>query len=373
MKIQQIEAYHVSIPLEKPYRISYGTITHAHSVIVKVFTDEGLVGLGEADPLPPFTTDTWASVFAVLQHQLGPYLLGKDPSNLAAMGVHMDTVLSGNLLAKGAIDVAAWDLSGKLLGVPCTRLMGGRMRATIPLLWPFGSARPQDEAPRIRAKMQEGYRTFMIKMGALPIDDEIARVQAIEDAFGGSLHINVDANQGWDLHQTLAFMEATRGAHLDFVEQPIPGHMLAAQEIIRARATHPISADEGSQTIPQATELLRRNLVDVLSLKISKNGGLSKTWLIGQLARGFNVKCLLNSMIEMGISQAASLQLGAVLPNLLPGGHCYMSTLRMQDDITTFRSQITDAVATVPTTPGLGIDLDEDKLRHYSSEELVIT
>ncbi|MBT3219767.1 MAG: hypothetical protein HN348_11795 [Proteobacteria bacterium] len=372
MKITKIKAVHVKVPLEKPYQISYGIVENAHAVVTQVFTDEGLVGIGEADPLPPFTAETWGSVFAAIEHYLGPRLIGSDPRNIAKANAMMDGVLGGNLLAKGAMDMALWDLAGKALGVPISRLLGGQLRDTIPLLWPFGSGKPEEEEPRIRAKMEEGYRTFMIKAGALPIDEDIARVRAIEDAFGGSININVDANQGWNLSETLDFMEGTKGCHLDFVEQPVHGHKLPAQEIIRARATHPLSADEGVQTVHQASALLRMNLVDIFSLKVSKNGGISRTHHIGQMARGFDVQCLVNSMIELGISQAAALQLAASLPNLLPGGHCFMSTLRLVDDVTNFRDWLKDAVATVPDKPGLGIDLDESKLKTYGHESMVL-
>ncbi len=374
MKIVRIEAVHVTVPLIQPYVLSkkYGTVTHSQAVVVKLSTDEGLCGFGEADPMPPFTSDTWGGVFAAIEHHLGPCLLGQDPRQITRHNRNFDQVLSGNLLAKAALDVALWDLWGKILGVPVHALLGGALRDRIPLLWPLGSGTPQEDVERIKGKMEEGFRTFMIKMGALPIDTEIARAHAIEEAFGGNININMDANQGWDLPQTLRFMDATRGCHLDFVEQPVPRERVAALSTIRAHATHPLSADEGLQTIQDATELCRDELVDVFSLKIAKNGGLQRSRAIGSLAWAFGIKCMMNSMIELGISQAAALHLGASLPNLLDCGQCYMSTLRLQGDVSNFSDLVHDAVATVPDGPGLGIELDEDALGHYGQERMVL-
>jgi len=375
MKVTRIEAFHVTVPLAAPYKLSkkYGTVTHAQAVITKVHTDEGLVGIGEANPMPPFTEETWESVFGALEQHLGPAILGEDPRDVTRLAGQMDSRLSGNLLAKGSLDVALWDLLGKAVGAPVYRLLGGAVRKEIPLLWPFGSGTPEEDVTRIKEKLAEGYRTFMIKMGALPIETEIARVRAIDEAYGGEISVNVDANQGWDVAQTVAFMEGTRGCRLEFVEQPLPRTEADSLDSIRAQATHPISADEGVQTLSDATALAGRHAVDVFSLKISKNGGISRTRTIAAVAEAFSIRCMMNSMIELGVSQAAALQTGAALPNLLDCGHCFMSTRRLADDVTNFGSLIDDkAVAHLPDAPGLGITLDEAKLAKYTAESIEI-
>lgn len=372
MKITAIEAFHVVVPLARPYKLSrrYGTVTHAHAVLLRVETDEGLVGWGEADPMPPFTDETWGSVFAAVKHHFGPALVGTDPTAVNARMADLDAILSGNLLARGALDVALWDLAGKALGVPVHRLLGGALRREVPILWPFGSGTPEQDVERIEAKMEEGYRTFMIKMGALPIDTEIARVYAIEEAFGDEVRFNVDANQGWDLPRALAFVEGIKGCGVDFVEQPVPRDQVWALSTLRARATHPLSADEGVQTLAEASELAARRLVDVFSLKISKNGGISRSLHIGRLAEAFGIRCLVNSMIELGVSQAAGLQVAAVLPNLLDCGQCFMSTLRMSRDLTSFSQQVDRAVVQVTDAPGLGVEVDEPALGRYAQESI---
>ncbi len=368
MKVTGIEAYHVCVPLAQPYVLSkkYGTVHEAQAVVVEVRTDEGLVGWGESDPMPPFTEETWGSVFAAIEHHLGPCLVGQDPREINRINAEFDRVLHGNLLAKGALDVALWDILGRSLGAPVYRLLGGAVRREIPLLWPFGSGTPEEDVERISAKMEEGYRTFMVKMGALGIETEIERARAIEKAFGDRIHVNVDANQGWDLAQTIAFMEGTRDCRIDFVEQPLPVEQGWAAGVLRSRATHPLSVDEGLQSLADAAELASRHAVDVFSLKISKNGGITRAREIAGLARAFGIECLMNSMIELGVSQAAALHLGASLPNLLDCGQCYMSTLRLSDDVTDFASNIEKAVARVPDGPGLGVTIDRARLQRHT-------
>jgi len=374
MKIDRIEAHHVTIPLVTPYVLSrkYGTITHSQAVVVRVYTACGLVGLGEADPLPPFTEESWAGVMGTLEHVLGPLLIGEDPRDIVRLNQLFDGILQGNNLAKGSLDMALWDLLGKSLGVPVWRLLGGKLRDGVPLLWPFGSGTPAQDLERIEAKRADGYGTFMIKMGALPIETEIQRARAIEDRFGDGIRWNVDANQGWDLTMALKFMDGTRGCRMDFVEQPVPRGQLEQLRILRGRATHPISADEGVQTAGEAQALASEGLVDVFSLKVTKNGGISRSMDIAGVARMNGLGCLCNSMIELGVTQAAALQVAATLPNLVPGGHCFMSTLRMADDVTSFRALVRNAVATVPDAPGLGVELDQASLDHFAGETVVI-
>jgi len=375
MKITKIEAFHVSVPLAKPYVLSkrYGTLYSNHAVIAKIHTDEGICGYGEANPMPPFTGETWGSIFAAVKEYLGPCLLGQSPLDITRANVEFDRALPGNLLAKGALDVALWDVRGKAMGVPVHRLLGGALKTEIPLLWPFGSGTPKEDVERIAAKMEEGYRTFMIKMGALDIDTEIARALAREAAFDGTgINVNMDANQGWDLAEALTFMERTRDCHIDFVEQPLPRELRHLMPVVRERATHPLSADEGVQTVADAVALARQGSVDIFSLKIAKNGGITRAFKIAQLAEAFGIKCMMNSMIELGVSQAAALHLGAALPNLLTCGQCYMSTLRMKNDVTDFSGHIHRAVATVPDTPGLGIAVDDDKVKHYCDASIVV-
>ena len=373
MKITRLELFHIAIPFAKPYRLSkaYGTLTDAHAVILKVHTDGGVVGLGEADPLNPFTEETPGTVMAIMRDVIGPCLLGQDPTQVGSLAAVLDGSVLGNLTARGSVDMALHDILGKVKGAPVHVLVGGRLHTELPILWGIGSGTPSEDAAAIEELMALGCRTVMIKMGALPIVEEINRMVSARKRFEG-LHFVVDANQGWETDQTLAFIDGIRGYPPDLIEQPIQHWDHRGLKRIRQRAPCPLSADESLLSVHDAAELIRSNAVDVFSLKVSKNGGIAKCRQIAQAAEMFGLKCLMNSMLEFGITQAASLQLGCTLGNLLPMGHAYGSVVRMADDVTDFGRNISGATVRVPLGDGLGVGLDERKLKKYTRDYLEI-
>ncbi len=368
MRITGLSVDLIELPFAVPYKLSksYGTLTHTRAVIVRLETDDGLVGLGEANPTPPFTEETPGSVFAALGDFIWPAIKGEDASSINAVLDRIDIPLSGNHVAKGAIDMALFDLAGKALDVPCHRLLGGQRRDTLKVLWPLGSGTFDDDRAVLDEKTAEGYRGFMLKMGVRPIREEIDRLAALFSRYGDGLDIIVDANQGWSCAQALDFAHQARAFPLRLIEQPVSAGDHAGLSQVRAAARQPVSADESIQSLDDARALLASGAVDVFSIKISKNGGFRASRRIAELAGMHGVDCLMNSMLEFGVTQAASLQLGAVLGNLMDIGHAYMSTLRLADDVTDFAGHVSGGVVTVPQSPGLGICLDETKLNTYS-------
>ncbi len=375
MKISMIELFHVSVPLLKPYKLSkvYGTISDAQAVIVKIHTDEGIVGYGEADPMPPFTEESAGGVMAAIRDHLGPRLLGEAPDSIPRLCAKMDALMYGNYTAKGAIDMALYDILGKERNTPLYALLGGMYRSQIPLLWPLGSGSPEEDVEQIHEMVSGGYRTFMLKMGSLPILEEVKRIKAIRNRFSSDIYVIVDANQGWEVVEALEFISSLKEYRIDFIEQPIARWNLKGLRRIRETSPFPLSADESLISVHDAITLIQEQAVDIFSIKVSKNGGLSRAQKIAIVAEASGIKCLMNSMLELGISQAAALHLGCSTPNLLDCGHCYMSTLRLVDDITDFPNHIKEACAKPPDGPGLGIRIDQKKIEKYGKGYIKIT
>jgi muconate cycloisomerase len=374
MKINRIELFHISIPFAKPYALSkaYGTLRDAHAVIFKVHTDTGIVGLGEADPMNPFTEETPSTVMAVTRDLIAPHLLGQDPTRIAILETALDQYVHSNLTARGAVNMALYDILGKTKGLPAYFFLGGLQNFRLPLLGGIGSGTPDEDRATIEEHLEEGCKSFMIKMGALPISDEIVRMIAARNRFGKEITILVDANQGWELSEAMTFIDGIKDYRPDLIEQPVKRHDMDSLKRIHERAPCPVSADESLSTIHDGALLIRERAVDVFSIKVSKNGGLDKSRQIAAVAHAFGLKILMNSMLEFGITQAASLQLGCTLPNLLEVGHAYGSVLRMSDDVTDFRKNLSNQTVTVPEGPGLGVALDEGKLKKYMKEYLDI-
>ncbi|MCG8358303.1 MAG: hypothetical protein MI920_22280 [Kiloniellales bacterium] len=365
MRIASIDLWRVRSPLVRAYPLSklYGTLTHAEAVFLRLTTDDGLVGWGEADPNMPFTEEWHGGVMLLLGEIAGARLIGRDPRDWAAILAEIDALVPGNPTAKGAIDMALHDLAAKAAGLPVHALMGGKLRDEIPLLWPLGSEALADSIAVVEEKVAEGFRCFMIKTGARDVAEDAARTLGLIERFHPQVSFIADANQGWSETEALRYLALIGSAPLVLLEQPVARDNLAGLARIRDAALMPISADEGVFSLTQAASLAASRAVDVFSIKPSKNGGLAPSRKIAALAEGHGLGVLMNSMIEFGVTQAAALQLGLTLPNLMDCGHAYMSTLRITEDATDFAACIANAMARDPGRPGLGVEVDLDRLQ----------
>jgi len=240
------------------------------------------------------------------------------------------------------------------------------------MLWPLGSGSSADDISAMEEKLAQGFKTYMLKMGSLPIKQEIGRVKAVRERFGPEVKLVADANQGWEVYETLEFITGLQGTQLELIEQPLRREDWEGLRSIRALCSWPISADEGLVSIHDARNLIERRAVDVFSLKVSKNGGLIRTKKMAVLAEAYDLTCLMNSELEFGITQAASLHVGCTLSNLANIGHAYMSPLRLADDVTDYSRLIDRGKVRVPQSPGLGVKLDDDKLEKYTKDYLKI-
>lgn len=376
MQIAQIEASIVQAEVTKPYvsALEKGGMTEVHCVVLRMTTDDGLCGLGESDPHPGFAAESPETVMQVIRRYLGPAVLGMDPGNLVALHAKMDSLVSGSPFAKAPIDIAAYDLLGQAWGVPVYQLLGGQVRDRVPMIWPIGGGTPEENVAEVLAKLEEGYRTLHVKLGALSPEQDIARVKAIRDAVGPDIFIMVDINQGWDRSTALRTIRRLEKFNLSIIEQPVPAWDIEGMAKIQGVVDTPISADEALHSTHQALELIRRDAARAFSLKTGKCGGLFRTRQIAAIIEAAGLPCFVNSMIEMGISVAASLHLAASAPNLIGHGHALMSHLRIKEDILVADSfQYADKDILVPQNcKGLGVTIDEEKLEGRTLERFVL-
>ena len=360
MKISAIDLWHIKSPLKRPYHLSkvYGTLTHAQAVFLRITTEDGREGWGEADPQPPFTEEWPGGVMLFLGDLAAPRLVGRDVGEFAALGTELDALAAGNPTAKGAVDMALHDLAGQAAGVPVHVLLGGKLRDRIPVLWPLGSGTLEESLEVVAEKTAEGFGTFMIKTGSRDVADDAARTLALIERCHPDVLFIADANQGWSESEALRFVQLIGAAPLILLEQPVARDNRQGLKRIREASLVPVSADESLFSLNQAARLASARAVDVFSIKPTKNGGLAPSRKIAALAEGHGIGVLMNSMIEFGVTQAASLQLGATLPNLLDCGHAYMSTLRLAEDPTDFGARVTAGDAVLSDRPGLGVAVD---------------
>ena len=374
MNIESIRIHQTKIPLKTPYKLSrrYGTLTDTRPVILEVVCDDGTVGLGETDPVALFTGETTETVVAVLLYDLAPHLIGADPTNIAEIHAIMDGCIRDMHVAKAAVDMACHDLLGKAAGMPLAVLLGGRRRTELPIMGSIGGGSPEENAREARDMTARGYRSLMVKIGGDPVEDA-ARTIAIDDALNGEIPLIPDANQGWDAHTALNYLKRVDGCRIDLLEQPVAASDIEGLRRIKDSTDVLLSADESLLSLEHAKILIEKQAVDVFSVKVSKNGGVFRSRQIIELAGHFGIAILFNSMIEEGISQAASFALGCACENLYPHGHAYFSPLRLEDDITDYSDSIRDGTVSLPAKPGLGVELNDEKLKRYTVKEYSVS
>jgi cis-L-3-hydroxyproline dehydratase len=274
MKIARILAYRVELPLhEKSYKWSGGkSVEVFDSTIVRVETDSGLAGHGEVCPLGPFYLPAYAEGVRAGLRELAPHLIGEDPRQVVRLNRKMDAVLKGHAYVKSGIDIACWDILGQATGLPVCELLGGRYGDDVHLYRAISQQSPEEMAAKVVGYRSEGYRRFQLKVGGDP-DIDIARIFAVAAKLQPGDRLVADANTGWVQHEAVRVAKAVRDVDV-YIEQPC----LTYEEClaVRRQCDHPFVLDE---TVDDLGVLLRARAdaaMDVVNLKISKLGGLTR-------------------------------------------------------------------------------------------------
>jgi muconate cycloisomerase len=362
------DVFEIESAFSTPYKLSraYGTLATTRALMVKLTDADGIEGWGEANPLQPFTAESLGEAAHALQAIVLPEVIGGAAPSPGHVDAKLDALLEGHLCAKGALSMALLDILGKRLAVPVSTLLGGSLRESLPVLWPLGSGTADDDAAVIDERAAMGFSTFMLKMGSAPVRDEVQRVAKLEARYGDRLSLIADANQGWSREDAQHFVSEVQGSRLVFIEQPVAKDDLEGMALLAGISRRPISADESLTGITEAATLARRSAASVFSIKSSKNGGPLRAQRIAAVAEAFGIRCYMNSMLEFGITQAASLQHAVTVRNLVDVGHAFMSTLRLAQDPTDFSSCVRGGVVHLPHRAGLGVQVDEGHVRRLA-------
>ena len=274
MKISRILAYRVELPLhETTYKWSGGkSVTVFDSTIVRVETDTGLVGHGEACPLGAFYLPAYADGVRAGLRELGPHLLGEDPRQLAKLNRTMDAAMKGHPYVKSGVDIACWDILGQSCGMPVCELLGGRYGEDVVLYRAISQESPEQMAAKVAGYRAEGYRRFQLKVGGDP-DVDIARIFAVAAKLQTGDRLVADANTGWVQHEAVRVGKAVRDVDV-YIEQPC----LTYEEClaVRRQTPHPFVLDENIDSLDMLLRAKADLAMDVVNLKISKLGGLTK-------------------------------------------------------------------------------------------------
>src|ERR1051325_5035835 len=274
MKIKRILAYRVELPLrETTYKWSGGkSVTVFDSTIVRVETDTGLAGHGEVCPLGPYYLPAYAEGVRAGLRELGPHVIGADPRQLLKLNRAMDAALKGHPYVKSGIDIACWDILGQATGLPVCELLGGRYGDDVPLYRAISQESPEQMAAKVAGYRAEGYRRFQLKVGGEP-DLDIARLFAVTAQLEPGDRLVADANTGWVQHDAVRIAKAVRNLDV-YIEQPC----LTYEEClaVRRHCPHPLILDESIDDLGILLRAKADLAMDVVNLKISKLGGLTR-------------------------------------------------------------------------------------------------
>ncbi len=359
MKIRKISAFQVDLPLhEGSYNWSGGkSVEVFDSTIVRIQTDDGVVGHGEVCPLGPFYLPAYAAGARAGIAELAPHLIGEDPLDLERLNRSMDAALKGHPYAKSALDMACWDILGKVAGLPVCTLLGGRYGDEFPLYRAISQESPEAMAGKVAGYRAEGYRKFQLKVGADPHTD-IERIQAVAAELERGDVLIADANTGWLMHDAA---RVVRGVHdVDvYIEQPC----LSYEECltIRRRTDHPFVLDETIDGLPILLRAHADGAMDAVNIKISKFGGLTRARQARDLCVSLGIAMTVEDSWGGDVTTAAIAHLAhSTPPELLFTATDFNSYVTVST--AEGAPQRTNGMLAASTEPGLGIAPREEVL-----------
>lgn len=339
------------------------------NAILRLDTDAGITGWGDAAPWAVFTGTIEAAV-AALHVYLRPVLIGADASRIGALMEAADHALVGHPEAKAAIEMALFDIVGQAAGLPVAELLGGRCRDDIALSFSVADPDFDRDIDMVKRLYGEGLRLFKMKTGFAGHAQDLRRMERFRKEIPADAELRIDYNQGMTAHEAIRQLRDVEAFEPTFIEQPVPGHQRAALgEIARALDT-PVLADESVFTPSDALTVAAGRLADLVSIKIMKHGGMMAGRKVAAICEAAGMACYGGDMFETGIAHLAGTHMIAATPNISLGCEFYQASYFLERDLLAEPFPVKDGRVVVPRTPGLGVRVDEDRLGHYAIETL---
>lgn len=368
MKIVKAELFTLDLPFKVPFAVSYQTYYSMPTIIVKLTTENGTIGYGEATPDQHVTGETLGSTIAVLEHTLLPSIIGLSPFDIEAIHMHMNEQVKFVPAAKAGIDIACYDLMGKLSGQPIYNLLGGQYRKEIDIPFVISIGNADETAVAAKKALHEGFGSLKLKTGP-DLKQSIESIRAVKKAAGSDIPLRVDANQGWGtVSNTLHVLKQIEGLDIDWIEQPVYADDLDALAEIKARSSFSIMADEAIKDFKDLRLVIQKKAADYINIKLMKCGGIYPGLKLAAQAEMEGLICQIGSMVESSVASAAGLHLTMAKANIQS---CELvGPLMLSEDIGNLSYQL--PFARLSEKPGLGIEVDKEKLHRLAVNHIVI-
>ena len=370
-RIARVEVLPLVLPFRGEFRISRGVIGATDRgrtvALVKVTADDGTVGWGESSPIPVWSPETLHSVVGAIRDHLGPAVIGRPVDDLDGLHRAMHEAIApgfgaGMPIAKAGIDIAVHDLLGKIRGLPLWALLGYRRATTVTLSWTVGAPDLDSARRSIEEGRQRGYRHFNVKVGH-DVHHDVALCEMVRKVAPDSV-LWGDANGGIPPHRAAAHARALEAAGLDLLEQPVRADAIGTWRELRQRVEIPIVVDETVTGPGPLMELIRADAVSGVALKVTRTGGIFPSRQCAEIAMAAGLLLVSSGLTDAGVALAANVHLAAAFGVELP---CALNGPQfLADDVLAAPLAIEGDLVTVPDGPGLGIVVDEEKVRHYA-------
>jgi L-alanine-DL-glutamate epimerase-like enolase superfamily enzyme len=372
-RIRQIEIFPIRLALHEPFVIAYATQYDIPTVLVRMTTDDGAIGWGEATPDSNVTGETWHSTIAMLEHDLAPAVIGLSALDREGLVRAMDARVAAVPAAKAAIDIAAHDLVAKTAGLPLWALLGGKSKTHLTISRVVSIKSPEEMAADALQHLRNGFETVKLKVGDRRNPRlDVERVAAVRAAVGPATGIKIDVNQGWQTPGiAIPAIRSILASNPDYIEQPVDQHDIPALAEVRRATGAPIMADECVHGVREMQRVVELRAADLVNIKLMKTGGLVNALRVNAIAEAAGIVGQVGTMVESSVASAAGLHFAMAQANIRTvemGG-----PLMIAGDIGNMRSYYDKNRITLPEAPGLGVDLDVEQIESRADRRIVST
>lgn len=365
--VVSLESVIVDLPTIREHKLAMTTMRTQTLVILRLRCADGIEGVGEATTIGglAYGDQSPETIKIALDQYIAPIVSGMDARSVNAVMAAVERSVQGNSLAKSALETALLDAQGKRLGVPVHELLGGAARNVLPVLWTLASGDTErDIAEGLQLLEQRRHKVFKLKIGKRDPRADVAHVAKLKAAFGDRAELTVDLNQAWSEAVAARWIPELRAAGVMVIEQPVSRENRPAMARLAQSIDIPVMADEAVCTPFDMFDYARDAAADVVALKIAKSGGPLGVMRVAAVADAAGIGCYGGTLLEGTIGSIASAHAFAACRQLDWGTELF-GPLLLKDDIVTERATVAEYSLALPTTPGLGVAIDEDKLSHY--------
>lgn len=372
MRIAKMEAVHVRVPLDSPYIYSRGKMTAFESAIVRISTDDGVVGYGESAPLFRSPVADAAAVTKILNETIAVDLIDRDPFDIEMIVDHVLRLGEGNVDVVAGVDLALWDIVGKALEQPVYRLMGGFCQNPIAVDYTLSAMAPEYMAAAAANVHQEGFHGVVVKITGKQLDEDVQRVRQVRKTLPANCTVRTDFNGGYAKDEAIEFIERIADMDIEFVEQPVPPGDIEALKACRGHGL-PINIDESLKTPQDAIQLVSEKACDMMNIKIANVGGLLLAKRMAAIAAAAGLPVVVGGRTSLELSRCASRHFAASTPGTMGRKHegPGPASQALSDDVVAQRTTRQMAAGKkghvwVEQSPGLGLEVVWDKVMKYA-------